>query len=337
MDPPISVTLVHRAPRPATYSIEQLFEVIREAMPADIQTTVIRAPSPRATPGAMFQNARACVKADPKIAHIVGDVHYLALACPPQRTIVTVHDLGMLTAPQSIFARGAKRFLWFTAPLRHARLVTVISEATRNALLDTVNIDPGKVRIIPNCVAPQFRPRVAPPRNSKFRLLHIGSTPNKNLRRVALACRGLNVTLRIVGRLRPSQEQILEEAGVCFSCVSDLSLREMVAEYHQADAVVFPSLLEGFGMPIIEAQACGVPVITSDLEPMRTVTGGYALLVNPYSVEHIRWGIVRLMSQPRLREHLSKAGVKHAAAFRATEVAEQYAELYREVARCDRC
>jgi glycosyltransferase involved in cell wall biosynthesis len=111
-----------------------------------------------------------------------------------------------------------------------------------------------------------------------------------------------------------------------------LTDEELVEAYRRCDMVVFASLYEGFGLPILEAQAMGRPVITSNFGAMREAAGDGALLVDPYSVEAIRAAILRIKREPGLREDLIAKGLRNAAKYRADAVAERYAEVYREIA-----
>jgi glycosyltransferase involved in cell wall biosynthesis len=96
--------------------------------------------------------------------------------------------------------------------------------------------------------------------------------------------------------------------------------------------VVFASLYEGFGLPILEAQAMGRPVITSNFGAMREAAGEGALLVDPYSVEAIREAVLRVKREPALREDLIAKGLRNAANFSADAVAMKYAQIYRNLA-----
>ena len=111
---------------------------------------------------------------------------------------------------------------------------------------------------------------------------------------------------------------------------------ELVEAYRRCDMVVFASLYEGFGLPILEAQAMGRPVITSNFGAMREAAGDGALLVDPYSVEAIRDAVLRIKREPALREDLIAKGLRNVERFRAEAVAACYAELYRNLATADR-
>ena len=100
--------------------------------------------------------------------------------------------------------------------------------------------------------------------------------------------------------------------------------------------VVFASLYEGFGLPILEAQAMGRPVITSNFGAMSEAAGDGALIVGPYSVEAIRDAILRVKNEPGLREELIAKGLRNAAKFSADAVALKYAQIYKNLATAER-
>jgi glycosyltransferase involved in cell wall biosynthesis len=134
------------------------------------------------------------------------------------------------------------------------------------------------------------------------------------------------------------QEDLKLKTTTGFPVVRELGRladEELVAAYRRCDMVVFASLYEGFGLPILEAQAMGRPVITSNFGAMREAAGDGALLVDPYSVEEIRAAILRIKNEPGLREELVRKGRENAEKYRAEVVAARYAELYRQVATAE--
>jgi len=169
------------------------------------------------------------------------------------------------------------------------------------------------------------------PIQNKVRVLQVGTTDNKNLERVAEACAGVAVRLCILGNLADSQRDDLDRRGVEYETHQDLTKEQVVALYQSCDLVVFVSTYEGFGMPILEAQAVGRPVLTSDISPLREVAGGGALKVDPFDVAAIRAGLALLLTDRDLREELVRAGFENVKGYSAEAVAAQYAELYREV------
>jgi glycosyltransferase involved in cell wall biosynthesis len=326
----LRVLMANRCPG-RFWSIEELFASIAQAFPESVRSTVATAPRSRASPGSLAANLLwAASLRDCDVIHQTGDIHYAVLGmwrCP---AVLTIHDLRFIEE-----ARGLKRllfqWLWLELPCRRAAAVTVISEFTRQRLLAFCRMDPDKVRVIPNCVAPEFVPRHKPWPASTPRLLVAGTTPNKNLERVAAACAGMDVMFCILGCLSGDQRQLLDQAGLKFEEHSGLSRGEVVGLYQSCDLVCFVSTYEGFGMPILEGQAVGRPVLTSNLAPMNSVAGSGALLVDPSDVAAIRGGLLRLLDDAALRKQLVRKGFENVKAYSAQSVAAQYAALYGEV------
>ena len=161
-------------------------------------------------------------------------------------------------------SRFVKRLFWLTLPLRACDRVIAVSDKTRQEIHSRSGYPVDRIAVIPSVISPTFRPRQAEPNLPKPRILHVGLADNKNLDRHAAAIRGLNVHLRIIGEPSGAQHAMLKDNGIDYSCASKLSEEELQTEYANASLLLFCSTLEGYGMPIIEAQTIGVPVIASD-------------------------------------------------------------------------
>lgn len=326
----LRVTFINRC-RGSFWSIEELFASIARAFPEWVKSAVATAPRGRANPRSLTANLRwASSLKDCDVIHLTGDIHYAVLGmwrCP---VVLTIHDLRIIEE-----ARGLRRllfwWLWFYLPCLRATRVTVISEFTMSRLLELCRMNPRKVRVIPNCVSPEFTAVPKPWPAEKPRILLVGTTDNKNLTRVVEACSGLDVRLCILGKLTEAQQTLLGQQGVEHETHQNLSRDEVVALYQSCDLVCFVSTYEGFGMPILEAQAVGRPVLTSDISPMREVAGEGALKVDPFDVAAIRSGLERLIGDAGLREDLVREGFRNVKRYSVEAVAAQYAALYREV------
>ncbi len=319
-----------RSPGPLR-SIEELFATVSDALTGEWKVNHLTAPCQRATPVALLRNllwAGSLPRA--QIVHQTGDIHYAVLGVWRSPVVLTIHDLRFIEE-----SRGIKRLLflwvWLYLPCLRSNRITVISDFTKNRLLAICRVNPRKVRVIPNCVGVEFTALAKLWSEGRPRVLLVGTTDNKNLTRVLKACVGLNVQLCILGRLTETQQAQLDDQAVEYETYQNLSRQQVVALYQSCDLVCFASTYEGFGMPILEAQSIGRPVLTSDISPMVEVAGEGAIRVDPFDVSSIRNGLERLLTQPELRNELVKKGFENVENYSATAIAAQYAEVYREV------
>ncbi|HNU08905.1 MAG TPA: glycosyltransferase, partial [Pyrinomonadaceae bacterium] len=155
--------------------------------------------------------------------------------------------------------------------------------------------------------------------------------PHKNLPNLIRAIDGLKCRLMILGRIDDETAAMLKEKAIDFENEFEVGEDRIRELYATADIVAFCSTFEGFGLPIIEAQAMGTPVVTSNIDPMKEVAGDGALLADPHSPEEIRAAIDRLIEDSSLREKLVLAGTDNVKRYEPATIAAKYAELYREV------
>lgn len=324
------LTFFFRKRRDAAFSIEELFTSIFTNLPQEIKYKSVHVPEEGATPKVLWKNGVFAKKNQSEINHITGDIHYLVFFLPKKRTVLTIHDLRPLYRG-SLIKRFVLKLLWFYGPAKAAGYVTVISEATRQDLLKHVPGIGKKVYVIPNCISPSFTFLPKEFNKNLPRILHLGTKENKNLERLIRALEGLNCHLRIIGPLSLNQETLLLEHNIRYSSASNLAFSKIVEEYKEADILSFVSLQEGFGMPIIEAQATGRPVITANTSSMPEIAGEAALFVDPENVEEIRRGITKLLGDERLRKQLIKKGLGNIKRFQPEAVAAKYAALYKKI------
>jgi glycosyltransferase involved in cell wall biosynthesis len=265
-------------------------------------------------------------------------------------TIVTIHDLSFVRLPEMTMPGMSDHLSqWVPYSVNRATHVIAVSEATRQDLIELYQTPPEKITVLYHGVSSEFRPineasRLAAIRQ-KYKLgtqpyiLSVGTIqPRKNYRRLiqAFARLKLDVSLVIAGGQGWSYETVYDEAqkqGVAervyfpgFVAEADLP-----ALYSAASLFVYPSLYEGFGLPILEAMACGVPVIASNQSSLPEVVGSDGLLVDPYDVEAMAEAMARLLEEPRLSQRLSEAGQARAAQFTWSDTATKLINLYEKI------
>jgi glycosyltransferase involved in cell wall biosynthesis len=324
----MTVSYFYRTPT-VLHSIERVFEAVRGAIGMKVRSRAVYCRYRRGIPGCVYNLIEARARQS-GINHITGDVHYLALSLDPKRTVLTIHDCGTLDRLTG-WRREFVRLLWFEWPARRAAAITVISERTRTELLRWTSCPEWKIRVIADPLPPGFEASPAPFCTEEPQLLQVGTRANKNLENVARALEGLGCHLTIVGSLSAGQTSLLNSLKIRYTAFPDVTDAALLDLYRKADMVLFCSVYEGFGMPIIEGNGLGRPVVASDIEPLRGVAGGSACLVNPYDVGSIRDGVLRVIKEPDYRDDLIRRGFANAARFNAPNIAAQYLNLYEEI------
>lgn len=313
------------------FSIERLFAAIRRHMPADCEVTSCQAPHASAGVIRRIRNVQRAARQQADVHHIVGDSHYLAFGLPREKTVLTIHDCGALNRLTGV-KRALLKHFWFTGPMRRAAVVTTISQASKDELRQWVGALADKVRVVPDCMFGDFQH--APKRFDEKApvVLQVGTKENKNFERVAQAVAGTGCRLHVVGDLEPAQRALCRNLGIPYCALGAISDEALRQAFRLCDIVVFASLYEGFGLPVLEGQATGRPVITSKISSLPEAAGEGAVLVDPYSVEEIRGAILQIKGDAGLRGSLIEKGLKNVESFRPEAVAARYAEIYREVA-----
>lgn len=295
------------------------------------------------------------VRLSSHMLHFAPDVlfvpsHVIPLIHPP-RSVVTIHDLGYLVFPDTHTAlRRIDLHLSTRWSVRAASRVIAISAATRDALVAAYGVDVAKITVIHHGVSLRFRPQADTAAVHAVRarygipgayVLYTGTVqPRKNLVRLIdafarvvaplSAYQGVpdDLTLVIAGKkgwLTETIVQRVHQRGVAervrfTGYVQDADMPVLLGG---ALAFVFPSLYEGFGMPVLEAMASGTPVLTSTTTSLPEVAGDAALLVNPHDTQAIADGIARLVGDAALRDTFRTRGLERAALFTWERCAQQ--------------
>jgi glycosyltransferase involved in cell wall biosynthesis len=273
--------------------------------------------------------------------------------------VVTVHDIihyKYRNDPSMHIYRNPVQ-KWFDAmavhQLKKADAILAVSQYTRQCLVDLADIPPENIQVIYEGINPdQFHPLEVPPAffqhygiNHQIPyILHISTEePRKNFPRVIESFAKVKRQMPEVGMLKigrplyPEQREhhhkLIETLGIqdgiqFFDEVSDEDLPYF---YNISSLLLFPSLEEGFGFPVLEAMACGLPVICSGLASLPEIAGGAALFVNPFKTEEIVESVFRLLNNKELSTQLSIAGITQAKLFSWQRTASQTLEVYQKV------
>jgi glycosyltransferase involved in cell wall biosynthesis len=281
------------------------------------------------------------------------DLLHVTYTLPPFlrcTSVVTVHDIAYALFPHTFSPRD-RLLLSIAVPLsmRRAQRVITVSDAARRDILRHYRVAAEKVVAIPNAVEDHFRP--APDQDAWARvraryglpdryILAVGNLqPRKNLRRLIEAFAALRAASRIDQRLVLVGKGLWRESDV-FGAIKAHGLEEEVIAtgyvpdadlpvlYRAADVFVYPSLYEGFGLPPLEAMACGTPVITSNDSSLPEVVGDAALLIEPTDVGDLATALARLLGDAALRGRLVAAGLARAARFSWEETARRTLAVY---------
>jgi glycosyltransferase involved in cell wall biosynthesis len=254
------------------------------------------------------------------------------LHCPTYRgplrpalpVVVTVHDLAVFRHPEA-FNRWTRTYSPRVVPrvLAAARRIVAVSEFTRRELVELLHVPADKIRVVPNGVDDEFT-QEGPAAEGEY-VLAVGTLePRKNLPRLVEAARRTDVELRVVGARGWGDVQV-EGNGV--SWLGELSDVELARQYRGALCVAYPSLYEGFGIPVLEAMACGAPVVTSRGTAMEEVADGAAVLVDSSDPAELAAGIERAAAE---RDVLVPLGLERARAFRWDAIAAATLDVYHE-------
>jgi glycosyltransferase involved in cell wall biosynthesis len=275
----------------------------------------------------------------------------------PWPTVVTVHDVIQFVLPEYAWRKISRVYFGLvSAGARRAQAVITVSECSKQDIMKIIGLGPERIHVIGNAVDASLYPvrdawllanvreryGIAP----RFVLYFGGFDMRKNVPRLIEAYARLPEALRreyqlvIAGRyqhlghpLYPDPRQTVRRLGLEGNVIFTGQIREQdkAPLYSAATVFAFPSLYEGFGMPVLEAMACGTPVVTSNVSALPEVAGDAGLLVNPYAPEAIGEALAELLESAARREDLSRRGLERARRFTWPQVAEQTVRVYKQI------
>lgn len=255
---------------------------------------------------------------------------------PPSRhqKVTTLHDLTPLLYPKSSHPKIVevhKRKLYWVK--KESARVIVPSNASKSDAIK-LGVDKKKIRVVheaPSSIYIAAEPGRVKSVRKKYRIngkyaLAVGATPRKNINRITQAFLKARVDAGLTSLVVTGRGEVEDERGVIK--LGHVDIKDMPALYSGASVLVYPSLYEGFGLPILEAFSCGCPVVTSNISSMAEVAGKAAVTVDPESVEEIQDGIVKTVKHSK---KYVKSGQKRVSEFSWEKAAKKTMDVYREL------
>lgn len=325
----MKVGLFFRKSAPQFNSIEELFEAISLRLATTLNVEKINMPYQRVSLKKIVGNIKYAKKKSGMLNHITGHVNYIAIGLRG-KTILTIHDIGS-GLQGNVIHRLLITIFWYWLPVLMVDKITVISEFSKREVIRLIPFAKHKIKVIYNPVNEMLKYSHKVFNSKTPTILLVGTKSNKNLENTIKALKGISCELHIIGQLSQLQKVLLTQADIVYRNQFFISYTEIVKAYETCDIVCFASTYEGFGMPIIEAQAIGRPVLTSNFGAMKEVAGTNACLVDPYSITSIRSGVEKLIKDEAYRASLIQQGLKNVERFKLEKIANDYLKLYQEL------
>jgi glycosyltransferase involved in cell wall biosynthesis len=283
---------------------------------------------------------------------LLHSLHYTMPLAYPGRTVVTFHDMTFFLFPHHHTLPKRYFFRFFIRlSSRKATALIADSENTRQDTIRLAGVSPGKIFTVPLGVTQEFRlildKTIRQHVRQKYHLpqhfiLFVGTIePRKNLpillqAYASVADQITDHRLVVVGPMGWMVNKIIEQSGQL--SISDkldftgyVEQEDLPLIYNLADVFIYPSVYEGFGLPVLEAMACGTPVITSNVSSMPEIVGDAGVLITPNDSRTLAQSMLELINDPITRQRLSIKGQERAAAFSWKRTAEKTVEVYRQV------
>ncbi len=264
--------------------------------------------------------------------------------------VVTIHDLIFMIYPQFYNPIDVQIYKFKSQySVNNSQIVISISQATKNDILRFFNLNEDKIRVVYQSYNPIFSKQATDEEKKIVRekyslpkqfILYVGTIePRKNALRILMAMDKFNIDFPIVlvGRFKSAYKKkifrflnnSLVKNRVYF--VNNVEFADLPAIYQQAIFFVYPSLYEGFGIPVIEAQRSGVPVITSNVSSLPEAAGPHSILVDPLSIDELGTAMLTLLNDSLLRNQMAEKGKIYVQKFSEKNFADNLMRVYQEI------
>ena len=309
-------------------SIEEFAKRVATATGA----TIKELPNHSTTIKGIFNNILFAYREKGIINHVASQSEAYLLPFLPHN-IITYHDLGTIYKARNTLYK-LLRVLFFIKPAEFfADAITFVSNETKEEFTNQAIRLPKKMTVIYNTYDDRLI-RDNDLRKSELKvILQVGTGKRKNLESVILALKGIrNVKLYIVGKLSDNQTLLLKESEILYENHYDISYEEIVAAYNQATIITFPTFYEGFGLPVIEANVMGKPIISSDIPIIHEIGGEAVYYIDPNNISDIRNAIEQLLNNDGLYQKYVLLGEENSKRFSSKNIYPIWRELYNSIA-----
>ncbi|MCC7333008.1 MAG: glycosyltransferase family 4 protein [Flavobacteriales bacterium] len=322
----MKLLFLHRSKSFGGFSFEELFTTIKPFLKTCEIIDYYNNPKI-----SFIKNIKQVRKINSDVIHIIGGLGYFSLLLSKRKTIVTFHDTNHLEFDLVGLKKFVFKLVYYTIPIKRAKYITVVSNYTKERVISLFNIDEKKLVVIPNCYPLDFKTKEKKKISDCVKILQIGTKSNKNIFSLIKAIVGLNIELTIIGRLNDELIELLKKYNINYINKFNLSREEIYNEYVNTDILAFISLREGFGLPILEANIVGRAIITSNQTSLPEVAGDSAHIVNPYNIDEIRSGIIKLSTNDEYRNQLIINGFQNLKRYSPEITSSLYFNLYKSI------
>lgn len=264
--------------------------------------------------------------------HILGDINFISILMKKHKTLNTFLDCRLLDE-----FKGIKNFLfkllWFELPIKKSKNITFISNFSKLQIEKKVKFKINNSHVIPVPLVDNLVFKIN--NNKKKNVLIVGTSKHKNIKNMIVAVKDLNINLTIVGELSDDLKLFCKLNKIRFKNLFNITNHRMRRVLAKNDILLMVSKYEGFGMPIIEAQASGTVAITSNLEPMKTVIGKNGFVVDPDKPTKIKKIVKKLLNDKKLFLKNIKRGQNNSYKYLSNVVNKKYINLYCKILKND--
>ena len=324
----MKVLLIYRDKRRGGTSIEGIFETLQASGNENIEFDTWHYDDTKS----LMSNMRALRSMRADIYHVTGDIYFVAIFLRGRKVLMTIHDIGAYKRFQ-----GIKKWVygkwWIAWPVRAASAVVTVSDYTKRDIEKILPGQTNKIRVIHNGYNAAFAFSPKSVTQGPPRILLVGTAIHKNIETVIRMAAHMSCTLVIIGKPSEEQKALLSQGNVAYELYTDISTDQLYEQYKLADTLIFISLHEGFGMPIIEAQAIGRPVVTTSLASIPEVAGeGAYYMKDPFDIAELTAIVNKLMSDVSYRNDMIEKGKQNAARFTLDAMVRKYQAVYQDLA-----